>query len=182
MNSPAGGIAALERHKVLGALCMCAAMFGGTSIDVAVKALAHDYSTAQIVLLRSAFALPIILWLVHQQVGLPALGRVHAGWQFWRGLLTAGANFGFFYGLGYVPLVTALMLAYIGPVLIVLLAKPLLGEPIGAARLVGVLIGFAGVVFVIQPAGLEVHPAVWAILGSAVCWALLSLSNRRLAG
>ena len=26
------------------------------------------------------------------------------------------------------------------------------------------------------------HPAVWAIIGSAVCWALLSISNRALAG
>ena len=173
---------ALARNNLLGALCMCAAMVGGTSIDVAVKALADDYGTPQIVFLRSMLAVPIVLWIVHQQVGLKSLVQVHGGWQLWRGLLTAGANFGFFYGLAHVPLVTALMLAYIGPVLIVLLARPLLGEAIGSARLAGVLVGFAGVVFVINPASVAIHPGIWAILGSALCWALLSISNRRLAG
>ncbi len=170
-----------DNHVVLGALCMCAAMLAGASIDVSVKALAPTYSTAQIVFLRSAIALPLLLILVHRQVGLPALASAGWLWQLWRGLLTAGANFGFFYGLIYVPLVTALMLAYIGPVLIVLLARPLLGEHISLGRLIGVLLGFGGVMFVIQPDSLSIEPAVLAILGSAVCWALLSISNRQLA-
>jgi drug/metabolite transporter (DMT)-like permease len=157
-------------------------MLGGSSIDVSVKALAGDYSTAQIVLLRSAFALPVILWIVRVTDGWHALAKAGWGWQIWRGVLTAGANFGFFYGLTYIPLVMALMLAYVSPVLIVLLAKPLLGEEIGVRRLIGVLVGFGGVAIVIQPDEFGLHPAVWAIVGSAVCWALLSLSNRALAG
>ena len=161
---------------------MCAAMLGGASIDVAVKALAGDYDTPQIVLLRSAIALPVVLLLVAHQVGLAPLARAGWAWQLWRGLLTAGANFGFFYGLAYVPLVTALMLAYLGPVLIVVLARPLLGERLHGARLEGVTVGLSGVLFVITPTELQIHPAVWAILGSTVCWALLSLSNRQLAG
>lgn len=171
-----------ESNLTLGALCMCAAMLGGSSIDVAAKALAGDYSTAQIVLLRSLFAIPVITWIVHQEVGLAQLKTAGFKWQLWRGLLTAGANFGFFYGLGHVPLVMAIMIAYISPVLIVLLSRPLLGEAVGPLRLFGVLLGFSGVAFVIQPDEFGVHPAVWAIAGSAVCWALLSLSNRALAG
>lgn len=169
-------------NVTLGALCMCAAMLGGACIDVAAKALAADYTTAQIVLLRSLFAIPVITWIVAREVGLSELKNADFKWQLWRGLLTAGANFGFFYGLGHVPLVMALMIAYISPVLIVLLAKPLLGESVGPLRLTGVLLGFAGVLFVIQPDEFGAHPAVWAIIGSAVCWALLSISNRALAG
>ena len=139
-----------HNHVVLGALCMCAAMLAGASIDVAVKALAPTYTTAQIVFLRCVIAIPLVLLLVRQQVGLGALRHAGWSWQSWRGLLTAGANFGFFYGLAHVPLVTALMLAYVGPVLIVLLARPILGEAISAARLTGVLVGFSGVLFVIS--------------------------------
>ncbi|NOX49087.1 MAG: DMT family transporter [Gammaproteobacteria bacterium] len=171
-----------DNNVTLGAIYMCAAMLGGTSIDIAVKALAADFSTAQIVLLRSLFALPIVLTLVGQQVGFAALTNVSWRWQLWRGVLTAGANFGFFYGLIHIELVTALMIAYVSPVLIVLLAKPLLGEPIGTGKLIGVMVGFAGVLFVIQPDSFDIHPGIWAILGSALSWALLSLSNRRLAG
>lgn len=170
-----------QNNLTLGALCMCAAMIAGTSIDISVKALAPTYSTAQIVFLRSAIALPLVLALVWHRVGLSALSTAGWGWQLWRGLLTAGASFGFFYGLIYIPLVTALMLAYVGPVLIVLLARPLLGETISPGRLVGVMLGFAGVVFVISPGSLTIEPAIWSILGSALCWALLSISNRQLA-
>jgi drug/metabolite transporter (DMT)-like permease len=160
---------------------MCAAMFAGSSIDVAVKALAGDYSTAQIVFLRGFIAIPLVLALVHYQVGLRELLKLPLHWQLWRGLLTAGANFGFFYGLKFVPLVTALMLAYVSPVLIVMLAKPILGERVGAGQLAGVMIGFAGVAFVIQPDSLQIHPAILAILCSAVCWACLSVNNRQLS-
>ena len=170
-----------QNRVFLGAICMCVAMFGGASIDIAVKALASDYSTAQIVLLRSLFAVPIVFALVVQQEGVASLAKAGLAWQLWRGFLTAGANFGFFYGLIHVELVTALMLAYVGPVLIVLLAWPLLGERLGVGKLIGVLVGFAGVLFVMQPTGLDVHPGVLAILGSALCWALLSISNRTLS-
>ena len=68
-----------QNHVVLGALCMCGAMLAGASIDVSVKALAPTYTTAQIVFLRSAIAIPIILALVWHQVGLGALTR--AGWR-----------------------------------------------------------------------------------------------------
>jgi drug/metabolite transporter (DMT)-like permease len=156
-------------------------MIAGSSIDIGVKALAGDYSTAQIVFLRGLIAIPLVLALVHHQTGTRALTKLAWRWQLWRGLLTAGANFGFFYGLIHVPLVTALMLAYVGPVLIVLFARPMLGERITLLRLAGVLVGLAGVVYVIQPSSLDIHPAIFAILGSALCWALLSINNRQLA-
>ena len=176
--------AASGKHNnlFLGAAFMCLAMLGGTSIDVAVKTLSSTYTTPQIVFLRSVIALPVVLLLVRQQVGFASLATAGWGWQLWRGLLTAGANFGFFYGLISVELVTALMLAYISPVLIVLLAWPMLGEVLSPGRLAGVLIGFAGVLIVIEPNSFDIAPGVWAILGSAVCWALLSISNRQLAG
>jgi drug/metabolite transporter (DMT)-like permease len=170
-----------QENLFLGATLMCGGMLAGSSIDIGVKALAGDYSTAQIVFLRGLIAIPIVLALVQQQTGVRALAQLSWRWQLWRGLLTAGANFGFFYGLIYVPLVTALMLAYVGPVLIVLFARPLLGERITLLRMAGVLISLAGVLYVIQPGSLEIHPAIFAILGSALCWALLSINNRQLA-
>ena len=126
--------------------------------------------------------MPLVLLICHLQGGLKALATPHWGWQFYRGLLTAGANFGFFYGLAHIPLINAVLLAYIAPVLIVLLARPMLGERVGLHRWLGILIAFAGVLTVLQPGRFELQPAALAILASSLCWALLSLSNRRLAG
>jgi drug/metabolite transporter (DMT)-like permease len=161
---------------------MSMAMFMAAGIDISVKALASDYGTPQIVLLRSLFALPVVLTICHYQSGLSALATPRWGWQLYRGLLTAGANFGFFYALAYVPIVTAVLLAYIGPVLIVLLSRPLLDERVDLRQWLGIGVAFGGVLTVLRPTSLELPPATLAVLGSALCWALLSISNRRLAG
>jgi drug/metabolite transporter (DMT)-like permease len=172
----------LEHRPALGVSIMSLAMLTAAGIDISVKALTADYDTPQIVLLRSLFALPVVLFICHFQSGLPALATPRWSWQLYRGLLTAGANFGFFYALAHVPIVTALMLSYIGPVLIVLLSRPLLDERVGLHQWLGIGIAFAGVLVVLRPTSIILPPASLAILGSALCWALLSISNRRLAG
>ncbi|MDP6374552.1 MAG: DMT family transporter [Pseudomonadales bacterium] len=115
----------------LGAFYMCLAMLAGSTIDISVKALSDSYATTQIVMLRCVFALPIALLLVHRQGGLSTLVTPRWRWQLVRGVLTAGANFAFFYGLAHVPLVTVIMLTHVSPVMIVLLSRPLLGESVG---------------------------------------------------
>ena len=171
-----------QQRTLLGVSLMSMAMFTAAGIDISVKALTGGFDTPQIVLLRSLFALPVVLLICHYQSGLKSLARPRWGWQIYRGFLTAGANFGFFYALAHVPIVTALMLSYIGPVLIVLLSRPLLGERVGLHQWLGISIAFAGVVTVLRPDSLSLPPPALAIFGSAVCWALLSISNRRLAG
>ena len=113
---------------------MCLAMFAGSAIDISIKAVVDSYSTAQVVFLRCLFGLPIVLLLVQHQEGLRSLATPHWRMQIVRGFLTAGANFGFFYGLAHTPLITAILLAHVSPVMIVLLARPLLGETVGLFR------------------------------------------------
>ncbi len=175
-------MSAESQRTVLGVSLMSLAMLTAAGIDISVKALTGGFDTPQIVLLRSLFALPIVLLICHYQSGLKSLARPHWGWQIYRGLLTAGANFGFFFALAHVPIVTAVMLSYIGPVLIVLLSRPLLGERVGLHQWLGIGVAFAGVLTVLRPDSLDLPPAALAVFGSALCWALLSISNRRLAG
>jgi drug/metabolite transporter (DMT)-like permease len=174
----------------LGATLMCVAMFMAACVDVAVKALAGTYGTAQIVLLRIVLSLPLVLVFCHLQGGLRSLLAPRWGWQCYRGLLAAGANFGFFYSLSELPLLTAVLLAYVSPVLIVLLAWPLLGEHIGPHRWLGVAVAAGGVLLMLGPGAPRIDLAeplsgptlgAVAVLASALCWALLSLSNRQLA-
>ncbi len=177
-------------RPTMGAAFMCLAMLMAACVDVAVKALAGSYGTAQIVLLRIVLSIPLVLAFCHFQGGVRSLLRPHWGWQSYRGMLAAGANFGFFYSLSQLPLLTAVLLAYIGPVLIVLLARPVLGEHIGPTRWLGVGVAASGVLLMLGPGAPRIDlgeplsgPALGAlaVLGSALCWALLSLSNRQLA-
>ena len=153
-----------------------------SSMDASIKAIVSDLSLPQIVFLRSLFALPVVLVVCRFEGGLRGLKTKRWGWHLYRGVLAGGAAFGFFWGLGYVDFLTAVLLAHISPVVVVLLSAPVLGERVRLMQWVGIGIGFVGVLVVVEPDGLDWNPAALAILGSSVCWALISLSNRRLAG
>ena len=75
--------------------------------------------------------------------------------------------------------VTALMLAYISPVLIVLAANVILKERITIKRWIGVSITFSGVLIMLNPSEFEIQPAMIAILCSMV--AGLLIFNRQLS-
>ena len=167
-------------NRNAGGWYLCLAMLLAAGIDIIAKVLTENFDTPQIVFLRSLFAIPFALIICFQQKTVPQLARPLWGWQVYRGLLTVGAQFGFFFGLAYLDLVTALMLAYISPVLIVLVASVLLGERISLKRWLGVSVAFSGVLIILNPENFDVQPAMITILFSMVCWALLSISNRQL--
>ena len=168
-------------NRQAGAWYLCLAMMLAAGIDVIAKLLTENFDTPQIVFLRSLFAIPFAFVICYKQKTVAQLSQPLWGWQLYRGLLTVGAQFGFFFGLAYLDLVTALMLAYISPVLIVLAAIFLLGERVSLKRWLGVTIAFSGVLIILNPKEFEVQPAMIAILLSMVCWALLSISNRQLS-
>ena len=81
------------------------------------------------------------------------------------------------YAIMYLPSGSAAVLVYLQPILVGLLAWPILGETLTAAKLVGLLLGFSGIVAVsagsfsgaadaLSPTGVVLGAA------SALCWAL----------
>jgi drug/metabolite transporter (DMT)-like permease len=162
-----------------GAAWMLLAGLAGSTLDACVKALAGEYSTSQIVLLRLLLAMPLVLALAHLGGGLRRLRPRYWGWHVVRSFCAAGAIFGFFYALGVLPLMTAVAIGFASPLLVGLLSRPFLGEKVGLHRWAGMLIGFAGVLVVLNPRTATWHPGMLAALASALCWAVLSLSARK---
>ena len=94
-----------------------------------------------------------------------------------RGLLTVVMAMLFFWGLARVPLAQAIALAFIAPLISLVLAAIFLGETIGRKTIAGSLIAFAGVmlIFIGQASAELGHDALLgsvAILVSAVCYAV----------
>ena len=74
----------------------------------------------------------------------------------------------------YLPSGTAAVLIYLQPILVGVLARPVLGEPLTATKLAGLLLGFLGIVAV-SAGGLSgaLNPVGVACgVGSALAWAL----------
>lgn len=88
----------------------------------------------------------------------------------------------YFAALALAPPVEANLLNYLWPLLIVLLAAPVLGLPLGRQRLLGVALGFAGCV-VLVGAGASFPPGAvpgfLLALAAALTWAGYSVTSRR---
>ena len=97
-----------------------------------------------------------------------------------RGVCSA-ATWGFYYwSFTYLDLATATVLSFTNVMFTTILAGPLLGERVRAARWVGTLAGFAGVAVMLRP-GTDV-PLAGAVIAiaSALCWCGITLTTRSL--
>ena len=124
---------------------------GGLALDLCAKWLLADYSLEQFVFLRSAFGVIFFLMSAHWYGGLGALKTKQWTWHLFRTVLATGAMFGFFYGLARMPLVNALTIAFLAPLIVTALSVPFLGEHVGWRRWLAVCAGFIGVVIVLRP-------------------------------
>ena len=87
-----------------------------------------------------------------------------------------------FYAVRHLPLTQMTSISFASPLVVALLAGPLLGERLDARRLGAVLAGFAGVLLVTRPAGADFHPAMLLALVTACASALYAVATRTLAG
>ncbi len=114
------------------------------------------------------------------------LGALRQGPVAW--LHGVGGLFGYhalyFAALALAPAVEANLLNYLWPLLIVLLSGPVLGMRLGARRLAGVALGFAGCALLVGAGASFPAGAVWGFacaVGCAVVWAVYSVTSKRMA-
>ena len=75
--------------------------------------------------------------------------------------------------IDHLPSGVASLLLYLQPVLTVLLAAPLLGDPLRLRRVLGAVVAFAGLAIIsLQPDGALSAVGVTLGVGAAVCWSL----------
>ena len=117
----------------------------------------------------------------HGQV-FPPLPRRDVALVVLRGSLLVLATVFNFIALNYLPLSVTSTIMNASPILVTILAIPLLGERVGPWRWVAVILGFIGVLIVIRPFGEAFHWATLLILANATGLALFSIMTRQMAG
>ena len=148
--------------------------------DVIVKYLGGVYSPFQIIFFTTLFTFPLVTFMLMRDATEGHLIPKHPGWTALRtgsAVLTAGAAF---YAFSTLPLAQVYTILFASPLLITVLAIPILGERVGIHRLVAVLIGLAGVVVVLRPGSTVLGPGHFAALAAAVFGALASVIVRRI--
>ncbi|MEZ5715310.1 MAG: DMT family transporter [Paracoccaceae bacterium] len=153
--------------------------------DMLVKQLSGGYPLHEIVLIRSAIGLCFSLILVQLEGGWSILRTATPGLHALRGFVIVVSNLTYFTALAVIPLADATALFFVAPLMITLLSIPILGEKVGPMRLGAVVVGFFGVVLMMQPWAREAPGGVsrWILalpVLSAATYALNQVLTRKL--
>lgn len=136
----------------------------------------------QITALAFAAGGVLALAVVAARGGLALLRQGPLAWAHGVGGLF-GYHALYFAALALAPAVEANLLNYLWPLLIVLLSAPILGLRLGARRLAGVALGFAGCVLLVG-AGASFPPGAalgfLAAAGCALVWSVYSVTSKRM--
>ncbi len=165
-----------------GIALMCTGVLCMVGLDVTAKMLLASYGLWQLVFLRCAFSALFILLFAWRTGGSAAVRVRQPRWHLLRSVLMVGSMTAFFYALPRIPLADVLTLAFVAPLVVTALSRPLLREPVGPWRWGAVLVGFVGVLILLRPGSAVFQPAGFLALGGACLYALLSLTARKLSG
>jgi drug/metabolite transporter (DMT)-like permease len=150
-------------------------------MDALLKQLAGHYPPLQVMALRGLTALPLVcVWIAWRR---EARALVHRRLRWGLHLLRAALNMTmlvlFAYGLQTLALAEAYTLSFIAPLLMVLIAVPLLGESVLPRHWLAIGLGFAGVVIALRPEqGDFLSAGALAVLAAAACYALSNMLGR----
>ena len=167
----------------LGMILMITTTFIFAIQDGISRHLAGHYNVFMIVMIRYWFFLLFtVLFYMRTKGGLAAVVHSSRPWlQFFRGALLALEILLMITAFVRLGLVAAPAIFSVSPLLVTALSGPILGEKIGLGRWSLVMVGFAGVLIIIQPgSGLFTFDSIFAI-GGAFCYALYGLLNRYVA-
>ena len=161
-------------------MLMLVAFFLFSIQDVIIKILSDDYALMQIVLIRTLFTLPIVFTILHFDGGLATLRTSALKLQLARGLAMFLAYIFFYMALATLPFSLHIALFFSSPLFITILSAPLLGEQVGWRCWLAVLVGFGGVLVIVDPRGVSFEPATLFTLASALMYALSIIATRKL--
>lgn len=175
-------VAPAIHRPLLGIALMCLAGTVLPFMNGIGKLLAVSYPPEQVVWARFVSHLFWVFIIAAPRLGLAMFHTTRPGLQAALSLVMLISSVVFFVALPHIGLAEASVINFVSPFLVMLLALPLLGERFVVHRVIGVTIGFIGVVVVIRPGADVFNWASIAIFCSAGFYALYQVLTRMVAG
>ncbi|HEX6143194.1 MAG TPA: DMT family transporter [Geminicoccaceae bacterium] len=150
-------------------------------MDAVVKTLAVRYPAPEIVLGNGLVMLMVVAAMTLRRGGLAHLRTRRPGLQLLRGLASTLAATAAFFAFSRIPLADAYAIIFTTPLLVTLLSVPFLGEVVGWRRTAAVVVGFMGVMIMLQPGQGELGAGNLAALIAAFGAATGIIVMRKLA-
>lgn len=168
--------------RVLAIALMCAAMLCFTGLDTSSKWLGPKLPALQIVWARYLSATLIALAVARPWAHPAVLRSKRPGLQALRSLLLLGSTVCVVLALRRLQLAETATISFLAPIFVALLAGPLLGERVGAERMIAIVVGFFGVLIATRPGTSTFQPIVFVAIAGVACNSGYVLATRKLAG
>jgi drug/metabolite transporter (DMT)-like permease len=146
-----------------------------------VRVISTEMSAFSIAFFRSAFGLLFVapwLWRRRARIAITSYRWMHMV----RAGLKVLALAAFFYAISRANLAQVTAIAFTTPIFVIIGAMLFLDEKLGAARLLSVTMGFAGVLLIVRPASGDYDPYLLFALAGALLTATIQLVLKAMAG
>lgn len=164
-----------------GAALSLAAFGAYATHDVVVKLLGESYTAFQIMFYSGLMGFPLVTMMLMGDRRDGTLIPRHPWWSILRSVSAVTTGVMGFFAFSQLPLATCYAIFFAMPLLITLMAIPMLGEKVGIRRGIAVVVGLCGVLIVLRPGGGDGFSIGHvAALGAAVTGALTSVIVRKI--
>ncbi|MDE2384205.1 MAG: DMT family transporter [Alphaproteobacteria bacterium] len=177
MTSPATGAPQRQQHTAHGILLVLAAVFCFACQDALGKHLFATYSVPFVQAVRYGLNLVVISALYAPRLGLSLVRTNRPYLMITRGLALAVGSFTGGLALRAMPLAEVVSIMYLSPLILLVLAWPLLGERVRWFGWAAAGFGFSGLLLIVRPgSGLAPEGLFFAFLNliTAVAYPMLS--------
>lgn len=173
-----------DRLKAIGLMVAAVTLF--SVLDATSKHLSSRAGIPISELVWMRFLIQFVLILaVADLLGTPDRRHLvktkNLGLQLVRSMLMLATTALNFLALKYLRLDQTVTIIFLTPLLVALLAGPLLGEWVGGRRFIAIVVGFGGILVAVRPGFATVNPAIIFSLLSVLAYALFLLLTRYLA-
>jgi drug/metabolite transporter (DMT)-like permease len=179
--TPSADTGSTQAHALRGALFALAGAFLFACMDTSIKYLAALYPAPVIVGVRYVVLVLLMLAVLAPTQGMGLVRTRRTGMALLRaGCLASGSLF-FALALQRLPVAEATAILFLSPLIVVVLARPVLGERVGALGWGATLAGFAGVLLLVRPGASLEAGGIMLAGAAAVATAMYQLLSRVLA-
>lgn len=170
-----------DRNVLLGILFICLSGITSPLMNGFAKLLGETYSSLQVSWARAFGHVLFMLAFFVPRFGLRMLRTHRLGKHLLRSSSLFISNLSYFFAIGFVPIGKAASINMTGPLIVAVLAWPMLGERTNLGRVVAVVIGFLGVLVIIRPGSEVFHWAALFIIFSALMNGMYQILTRQIA-
>jgi len=172
----------IKNLLLAGILLMLAGDFLFALNDAMGKWLVASFSVGQVVLIRSVGAFIVLGPMLAKQGTAKLVHMERRDLQFLRVVATSLDTILFYAAVVFLPLADVMSFYMAGPIYVAALSHFMLGEKVGWRRWTAILIGFCGVLIMLEPSSAAFSlPSIFAVVGS-LSFAFAIVLNRRLRG